>query len=120
MAADGTRASLFITVTVRLVCPQAPRKLQSFTEMVYAPSLGNRECTTLVGGLKVKAEFRNDATSVVSASALVTVNSGVPQARPPEPEEADRSTTKELQPLSVEGRVSATLGSAGATGAAMA
>jgi hypothetical protein len=62
--------------------------------------------------------LRNVATAVVSASVLVTVNSGFFQARPPDPEEADRSTDRELQPLRVEAMKSATTGAAGLWGAA--
>ncbi len=49
--------------------------------------------------------------------ASVTVNSGAAQALPPEPDDADRSTTRSAQPLILGGVRRVTTGSARESGA---
>jgi hypothetical protein len=106
-----------LTKTVRVAEPHAPRKLHSFTEIVYAPSSGNAKLDICTGTLKSKPAFRSAVKAVVSPTALVTVNSGAAQARPPAPEEAERSMGSELQPRSVDAMDSTTTGAVRLVGA---
>ena len=95
----------------------APRKLLSVTEIVYTPSTGKRALGTDVRELKLKPELRNAATAEPSPCALATVNTGASQARPPEPDDEDRSMDQGEQPLSVLEAVNTTTGAVGDTGA---
>ncbi len=106
-----------ITVTSRLLTLFAPRKLLSVTEIVYTPSTGKSALGTDVGALKPKPELRNAATAEPSPCALVTVNTGASHARPPEPDEEDRSIGKGEQPVRALGTENTTTGAVGLAGA---
>jgi hypothetical protein len=95
--------------------PHAPKKLHSFAVIVKAPSTRTALGTT-VGAPNVKLVLRNAEMPLTSTLVLVTVNSGVLQARPPEPVEAARSMDSEPQPRTIDAMESATSGNAGVAG----
>jgi len=86
---------------------------------VYTPSTGKSALGTEVRELKLKPVFRNAATAEPSPCALVTVNTGASQARPPEPDEEERSRDQGEQPLNVLEAVNTTTGAVGEAGASM-
>jgi hypothetical protein len=118
MTTVGMAAFPGLITTVLVTWPQLSRKLHSRAVTVRLPdACARRRLGTTVGARKVKLRLRNASTPEASPLLLLTVNTGVVQALPPAPVEADRSIDRPAQLLMTPGTLIITTGEAGEAGA---